>query len=290
MPNLDTRQLLAVAAVQAGVASEAVEVLTHRQGRLVGRATLPSGSDVVVKVSAEADGFAAEAAAVQTLAAAGLPVSQVRVVRDGPPSVIVLDWTPGRPVCADDAVRVRCQVVDLLTRIHSLPAQAPYGGINADLVTWIDGWRGYALRWWSQQDTTTNDAVRIAQTWYQRVRPLIADRTGSLIMLDGAPDHFVVGPDERVRLIDVAELQPGDPVMDLAVLSLHAPGIFTGLLDQYRQAEVEDRHLAELRPFYVFLRALAAAEWSTGVLHDAAGGAAWLRRAAAELEQWTSSS
>jgi aminoglycoside phosphotransferase (APT) family kinase protein len=108
-------------------------------------------------------------------------------------------------------------------------------------------------------------------------------------MLDRAPDHFVLGPDERVRLIDVAELQSGDPIMDLAVLHLHAPGTFAGLLGQYHQAEVEDRHLAELLPFYVFLRALAAAEWSTGILHDVAGGSAWLRRAAAELERVTSS-
>ncbi|WP_406106354.1 phosphotransferase family protein [Micromonospora globbae] len=289
MPILNAEQLLAVAAVHVGVASEAVEVLTRRQGRLVARATLPSGAEVVVKVSATADGFAAEAAAVRVLGAAGLPVSRVRLVRAGPPSVIVLDWTPGRPVCADDALRVRCQVVDLLARIHCLPARAPYGGVNAELVTWIDGWCRHALRWWSQQDGTTDKFVRIAHSWYQRVRPLIADRTGSLIMLDGAPDHFVVGPDERVRLIDVAELQPGDPVMDLAVLRLHAPGIFTGLLNQYRQAEVEDRHLVELLPFYVFLRALAVAEWSTGVLRDAAGGTAWLRRAAAELDRASSS-
>lgn len=129
VPTLDAEQLLRFVAVEAGVAAKAVEVLAHRQGRLVARATLPSGTDVVVKVSAVADGFAAEAAAVQVLGAAGLPESQVRVVREGPPSVIVLDWTPGRAVQADDAVWVRREVVDILARIHSLAARAAYDGI-----------------------------------------------------------------------------------------------------------------------------------------------------------------
>jgi aminoglycoside phosphotransferase (APT) family kinase protein len=207
----------------------------------------------------------------------------VRTVRDGPPSIIVLDWTPGRAVRGNDSVRVRRAVVDALSRIHSLPAAAPYGGVNADLVTWIDGWCDHALPWWRQRDGTTGNDARTARNWYRRVRPLIAGRTGSMIMLDGVPDHFIVGPDDRVALIDVAELQPGDPVMDLAVLSLHASGIFTGLLDRYAQAELDDRHLTALLPFYVFLRALAAAEWHISTLHDPAGGATWLRRAAAEL-------
>jgi hypothetical protein len=57
---------------------------------------------------------------------------------------------------------------------------SPAAAGHRHLVAWIDGWCGYALRWWSQQDGTTIDGVRIAQTWYWRVRPLIADRAGSL--------------------------------------------------------------------------------------------------------------
>ena len=283
VPVRDDGPLLAAVVAELGVAAAAVGVLTRRDGRLVGRTLLPSGIEVVVKASATAGEFGAEAAAVQALGVAGLPVSQVRVLSAGPPSVIALDWTPGRSVRADDPVRVRRQVVDLLCRIHALPAQAPYGGINADLLAWIDGWCGYAVQWWARQDGVTAADVGKAQAWYQRVRPLIADRTGSLIMLDGVPDHFVVDPDGRVRLIDVANLQPGDPVMDLAVLHLHAPGLFADVLAGYHQAEVSDRQLGELLPSYVFLRALAAAEWHSSVLHDGAGAAAWLRRAAAEL-------
>jgi aminoglycoside phosphotransferase (APT) family kinase protein len=285
VPITHAQQLLEAMAAAAGVSREAVQVLAHRQGRLVGRATLPSGTDAVVKVSAKAGDFAAEAAAVATLGAAGLPVSRVRLLRDGPPSLIALDWTPGRPVCARDTVPVRSQVIDILTCIHGIPARAPYGGVNPDLVGWIDGWLRYALRWWSHRDATVADGVRSARAWYGRVRPLIAGRSGSLIMLDGVPDHFVVGPDQRVRLIDVAELQPGDPVMDLAVLRLHAPHLFSGVLDRYRQVELDAPHLAALLPFYVFLRGLAAAEWSTGVLHDDAACDSWLARAVVELEQ-----
>lgn len=71
--------------------------------------------------------------------------------------------------------------------------------------------------------------------------------------------------------------------MDLAVVRLHAPGVFTGFPNSYRQAEAEDRHLAELLPFYVFVRALTATEWSSGVVRDAATDTALLRRTAAQM-------
>ncbi|SBT51617.1 hypothetical protein [Micromonospora auratinigra] len=274
-------ELLRRAATEVGVAPGALEVLAQRAGRLVTRA-----GDVVVKVCAEAGGFAAEARAVRLLGAAGLPVARVRVVRDGPPGVIVLDWTPGRAVRADDDPGVRRQVVDLLTRVHRLPARPPYGGTNPDLVTWIDGWSRHALHRWAR--SAGGDDVRAAGSWYRRVRPLVAGRAGSLVLLDGAAEHFVVGPDGRVRLIDVAELQPGDPVMDLAVLSLATPAVLAGVLDHYHQSEVTAEHLTELLPFHRFLRALAAADWATDVRDDPAAGAAWRDRAAAELARATS--
>ncbi|WP_189332873.1 phosphotransferase [Actinoplanes ianthinogenes] len=271
-------------ATETGAAPDAVEMLTHRHGRLVCRATLPSGAEVVVKVTTSAGQFAAEVAAVAVLKAAGLPVSRVRAVRDGPPSVIVLDWTPGRAIGADDNVPLRHEVLEILGKVHRLPAAPPYGGVNPDLVTWIDGWCHHALHWWARRGEIDPTGVGVARRWYRRVRPLIAGRAGSMIMMDAPPDHFIVGPGDRVRLIDVAELQPGDPVMDLAVLSLHAPGILAGLLDRYDQAELDDRHLSELLPFYVFLRAVAAAQWSAHVL-DPAGCATWLSRAATELRR-----
>jgi len=268
-------ELLHSAALQLDVSADDVTVLTSRAGRVVGRVVLPDGRDVVVKISAESGDFTAEASAVEDLRKAGLPVSRERFLSSGPPSVIALDWTVGRPVTAGDDEDVRRQVVDLLKRVHTLPARAPYGGVNPDLVAWIDGWCDHALGWWGGG----------AGSWYRRVRPLIEGRAGSAILLDGVPDHFIVGPDARVRLIDVANLQAGDPVMDLAVLHLHSPELLNDVLEDYDHPEVSQEHLAELLPFYVFLRALAAAEWHADVLHDEPGRDAWLRRAQTALSR-----
>ncbi|WP_432575028.1 hypothetical protein [Kineococcus sp. SYSU DK005] len=317
--DLAEQHLLAAAATQLGTAPQTITVLTRRHGRLVGHAALPAKpgalseavagaiaevvDEVVVKVSAYEADFAAEASAVHALAAAGLPVSRVHLLHHGPPSVIALGWTPGRAVRAGDDEAVRAQVVDLLTRVHRLPAQGAYGGVNTNLVSWIDGWCTHALNWWATQhqvtagQTGTTRAstartraaqIRAAQAsaarrWYQRVRPLIAGRSGSLVLLDGVPQHFILSPGARVRLIDVANLQPGDPVMDLAVLHLHAPGLLQDVLARYRQVQVDQTHLEHLLPFYVFLRALAAAEWHADVLHDHTGRRAWLHRAASAL-------
>lgn len=273
-------------AVESAVGAPAgsVELLTRREGRLVARTTAAHpGPALVVKVSARASDFADEARAVSVLREAGLPVARVRGLVDGPPAVIAFDWTPGRAVSADDGVAVRRQVVDLLRRVHELPAQAPYGGTNPDLVTWVDGWTEHALAWWAAQEGVTGVDADRASSWYRAVRPLVEGRAGSLVLLDGRPEHFLVGDDEVVRMIDVTDLQPGDPVMDLALLQLHAPGLLDGVLVDHRQSEVRAAHLDELLPFFVFLRALAAAEWHAVVLRDVGGGAVWLLRAATEL-------
>ncbi|MEH3075087.1 MAG: phosphotransferase [Quadrisphaera sp.] len=274
MTTPSSEALLGVAARAAGVPAGAVDVLTHREGRLVGRAHLPGGRCAAVKVAAEASAFASEVRAVDTLAAAGLPVSRVHRHEEGPPSVVVLEWAPGRSLHAGDPRAVRAEVLTLLGRVHALPAAAPYGGTTADLVSWIDGWTRHALGWWTAQEGVAADAVARAEAWWLCVRPMVDGRAGSTVLLDGRPEHFVVDDDGAVRMIDLADLQPGDPVMDLAVLELGAPGVVEDLLDGYRQAEVGAEHLRELLPYYVFLRGLAAAEFHADVLGDRHAAAA----------------
>ena len=268
-----------LAAAAGAVGSGSLEVVTRRRGRLVARSTVHGQQDVVIKVSVSAGDFAAEAAAVRTLAAAGLPVPRIQAMAEGPPAVLVAQWTPGRGVTQDDDVPVRRQIADLLRRVHALPAGPPYAGGEDHLVSWIDGWCRYAFAWWAGQPGITAGTVRDADSWYAEVRSLIDGRRGSQILLDGAPDHFIVGPDRRVRMIDVANLQPGDPVMDLAVLRLHQPDLLAGVMDSYAHPEVTPDHLDSLQPFYVFLRTLALAEWQLTALDNPVAAQAWCERA-----------
>ena len=57
---------------------------------------------------------------------------------------------------------------------------------------------------------------------------------GTAILLDGRPQHVIVDDEGVVGLIDVADLDSGDPAMDLAVLELDEPGMCDAVLAGYR--------------------------------------------------------
>jgi hypothetical protein len=56
--------------------------------------------------------------------------------------------------------------------------------------------------------------------------------------------------------------------MDLAVLELDASGILSNVLEGYAPTNEESRSFGRLVPFYVFLRAVSAAEWHSRMLDD----------------------
>jgi hypothetical protein len=117
------------------------------------------------------------------------------------------------------------------------------------------------------------------------VKPLLAGRDGCLMLFDGRPEHFLMGPDGPVRLIDVADLQAGEAAMDLAVLELDAPGMLNLVIEGYGATGTEREAFGVLVPFLVFLRAVTAAEWQGRVLGDLDQSRRYLGKASAMLKQ-----
>lgn len=64
-----------------------------------------------------------------------------------------------------------------------------------------------------------------------------------------------------VHMIDVTDLMPGDPIIDLAVFELHAPGTLDHLLSGYQPSPTELTAADTLIPFYRYLFHVAGAEW-----------------------------
>ena len=89
--------------------------------------------------------------------------------------------------------------------------------------------------------------------------PVLADRSGSLTLFDGRAEHVLVRDGRVVGLIDLHDVGPGDPAMDLAVLGLTDPDLIRGVLTGY--TDEPEGELAELVGFYLLLRRLAGAEW-----------------------------
>ena len=288
-PDHVDRPTSAAAAAALGSAVDVVGVLVERPGRLVGRVRTTDG-EFVVKVDDGRDAFAAEQRAMTRLRAAGLPVGEVVAVHTGPPAVLVARWIPGRGVTAADPPDVLADVGRLLRRVHDLPAGSSYSG-RPSISAWIGDWLTIVLGWWGRSDgvgRATGTQVAAARAWFAEVGPaLAAAGAGTAILLDGRPQHVIVDDEGVVGLIDVADLDSGDPAMDLAVLELDEPGMCDAVLAGYRPGSDERARLDAVVPFYVFLRALAAAEWRIRIEGDS-NVEDLLDRASHELAAWRS--
>ena len=155
----------------------------------------------------------------------------------------------------------------LLRCVHDMPAGATYSG-RPSISAWIGHWLTIVLDWWGRSDSAgpaTATQIAAARAWFAEVGPAIDGAgAGTTILLDGRPEHFIVDTHGAVGLIDVADLDSGDPAMDLAVLELDEPGMCDAVSAGYQPSADERARLETVLPFYVFLRALAAARGTSG--------------------------
>jgi Ser/Thr protein kinase RdoA (MazF antagonist) len=252
--------LLDTIASHLAVQPSSLTVLAHRAGRVICTADTAHGH-VVAKASTTPHEFDREAAAMHLLAGAGLPVSQVMTVVGGPPAILVARWAEGEPVNANTAPVVLASVGQLLARIHRLPATGPFSGGHATITGWVTTWIRDVVRWWSVRDNAPPSAIERTNRWIDEIRPTLDARSGTTILFDGRPEHFLLDHRGAVHMIDVADLMPGDSLMDLAVFELHAPGTLDHLFAGYEPSSTEHTAADTLIPFYRYLFHVAGAEW-----------------------------
>lgn len=243
-----------------------VRILVDRPDRVVACLTLPDGMRVV-KMDTGVDAFEREASAMAMLAKVGVPVSEVLLVEPGPPSVLMATWAEGEPVTPASPAETLAEVGVILRRVHALPASGPWSS-HPSIERWIEAWLQIVLPWWEEAGRASGEELRATWHWFEAIRPFLDDDHGRQMLFDGRPDHFLADAAGNLHLIDVADLQPGDPVMDLAVLELDAPGILPGVLAGYHPSPIERDRIEALVPFYVMLRALSGAEWQASIGGD----------------------
>lgn len=233
-----------------GLPTGPVTIHVDRPTRLVARV-----GGFVVKADERPDAFVRERAAIARLAAAGLPVSEVHASRDDAPSHLVLRWIEGEPLSAAHPLSVRRDVGRLLRRIHAEPETRP-----DTIAEWMTNWTAWLLSWLADFTDVPPRRCNEIAAWCRHLQPLMTGR-GTLTLLDGRPDHFVVRDGRLVGLIDLEDLSAGDPAMDLAVLAVANEDFLPAVLDGYAPTTAEAAAFAHLIPFYVLLRRLAAAKW-----------------------------
>jgi aminoglycoside phosphotransferase (APT) family kinase protein len=167
----------------------------------------------------------------------------------------------GQPLGARHTAAAR-EAGAYLARFHRLGAQPPF---TSGQVRWED--HMCSVTEWILADLEPRgifDPAHIARfrRYYAAKQGRFARRPIELLHGDMQPDHVMVDePGERVvAFLDFADAQPGDPLFDLAVLTLTDDALVAPLLAGYA-AIPDDAETRELLAAYRLLRRLGSISW-----------------------------
>ena len=238
---------------RAGLRSLAAE-----RGRAV-YAAAGAGIEVVVKAYEHAPALAHEVRVLELARGRGAPVPEVLAFEPGPPAVIVMTRLRGGPIASTMGEAPAAEAGAALRLVHDLPAAPPYAGGQ-------HRWEEF-VAWWAEREAAACARLGIlspteaaaAVSRIATARDLLAGRPTALIHGDLQPDHVLVESGRLTGLIDFVDAQPGDGLLDVAVLRLWDEPLTRPVLRGLGLAA--DRTAARLLDRYRLLRHLAAAAW-----------------------------
>lgn len=247
-----------IGAVVKGLGLTPVAVLGDRPGRAVMRVHDEQGRQFVMKADECAGAFDSDVRANERLAALRVPVPEIEAHQPGPPAVLLLRWVDGEPLCSTSPMQAQHEAGRMLRRIHQAEGPPPYSG-QPSICEWITVWATEIADWWAAYGAP--EQAEQFRGWGHQLRPLLLQRTGRLTLFDGRPDHWLVHEGQIAGVIDLHDLQPGDPAMDLAVLTLTDKALLPPVLTGYAPSPSEQAIFDALVTFFVHLRRLSGAEW-----------------------------
>jgi aminoglycoside phosphotransferase (APT) family kinase protein len=275
------------------------EVLVSMPERCVFVAASPDGSQVVVKSDIRPGRLAAEREVLMAARAAGLPVPAIVHGGGGPLPLLVLEYVRGQALSSDSPALVWAEAGRLLRRLHGMDVPGRIGSCTGRRP----------LRWFLTERAsadaaaaarhgliTAEQAASLARQLGEQFRETVDPDRECVLHGDSQPAHFVIagtGPLANppkvtdpagviAAMLDFGDACTGDPVWDLAVLTLDDPGRLDDVLTGYAPEAGLARRVRRLIQPYRLLRRLGEAVWLQAHGFDAAPGTALLRAAAAD--------
>lgn len=242
----------------SGAGDEPLQPLYLQPDRAV---YLAPRAGVVVKVYAEADLLERDWRTTQLARSVGVPTADILGFDPGPPAVLALRRVVGQPLAVQQTAAAR-DAGAALARLHRLPVQPPFGAGHTRWDDHILGWAEEEFAGLSRRALIGGDRIARLRRYFAACGPELASRPIALLHGDLQTDHLLVDQrGERVlAFLDFADAQPGDPLWDVAVLTLRDSGLVGPVLAGY-QGIPDDAATAALLELYRLLRHLGAISW-----------------------------
>lgn len=257
--------------------------------RLVVEADL--GARHVVIKAAVPDGampggdLAKEIRANDAARAAGVPVPPRVLWHEGPPAVYVAEFVDGDELGAESPDSWWRATGAALRRLHGDAATEgfPYFGGRDSWWGWLHEWTEY------ERDRALSDGF-VAPASVERLTAMLrrafagrAEPSPALLHGDCGPYHWLLRDEALVAALDFGDAGLGDPVYDLATLTLWDRDRLPAVLAGYGADAAFTAYATELQLPYHVIRHFAATDWLVDHGFEAAPTVRELERIAHEL-------
>lgn len=200
-----------------------------------------------------------EVEAHRRAAAAGIPVSEIVGMDEGPPATVAMHWVDGVSLHGQDSAAAWRAADRVLRMIH---AQSP-------LRRREQPWDDFILDQFATdvphlaKHGLTDGEIAAARKRAEGLRPVLASEPLVWLHGDCQAEHFLMDAEnERIlAVIDWADAQEGAAGVDFAVLTLFDDDVLAHVLDGYEADADFSKRLAATLPLYAAVRAAGAASW-----------------------------
>jgi aminoglycoside phosphotransferase (APT) family kinase protein len=222
---------------------------------------LAASSQIVLKVYADKTALQKEIKVAREAQAVGVPTPEIIGFDIDELAVITMKQVIGTPLSTANKNAIQ-EAGNYLRKFHRIGAKPPFSGGQSK-------WDEFIL-WWSFKEI---DALYDLSVCDEKERDELKDRFSRLkLILEARPivllhgdlqtDHILVDPkvDKVLAFIDFADAQPGDPLLDIAVLTLWNHDLTPLLLEGYGSME-DSKQTQAMISHYRLLRHIAEIPW-----------------------------
>lgn len=216
---------------------------------------------IILKVYVQAKTQQQEYRTMQRARATGIPLPEVFLLETGSPAVLAMQQVIGRPLSSEDAAAAK-EAGAHLEQFHHLRTFPPFSGGQTK-------WDAFIV-WWADREISCLEALHIftdgeilqCRNAFEAQRSLFAERPIALLHGDLQAVHILIDPPTQkvVAFLDFADAQSGDPLLDIAVLSLWDNNLADKILEGYTGI-ANDEQTQLLLSHYRLLRHLAEIPW-----------------------------
>lgn len=238
--------------------NDTLEVLLHQPDRAI---FLAKDTKLVLKVYEDKNALEKEYLMIQKIHKMGIPVPEILGLDVGNLTVLVMRYVEGSPLTSSNA-KATLEAGKYLELFHSMAANLPFSGGQ-------DSWDEFIL-WWSNKELQNIKPLNIFSE--TEILKIEGEFSSLISILEARPivtlhgdlqaEHILVDTrhDTVLAFLDFIDSQPGDPLLDIAVLSLWDNKLADLVLEGYKGIE-NSKETQSLLAGYRLLRHIAVIPW-----------------------------